>query len=278
MQGLMMDIPLLTSSILAHADRWHGDREIVSRFAEGETHRYNYHEAHGRARRLANALTTLGITSGDRVGTLAWNNFRHFELYFGISGMGAVTHTINPRLFEEQVVYIINHAQDRVIFFDATFLPLVEKIAPQCPGVDHYVLMSTREEMPESTRLPKLLCYEALLAEATDQFEWPQLDEKSAAALCYTSGTTGNPKGVVYSHRSTLLHTISSVAPDVLNISARDCLFPAVPMYHIIAWCQPFSAALTGARIVLPGPNLDGASLYEIMECERVTLSASNRN
>jgi len=272
MQGLMMHMPLNISSLIRHADRYHGDTEIVSRLVEGGIHRYTYHDAHRRARQLANALQSLGVTSSQRVGTLAWNGYRHFEIYYASSGMGAVCHTINPRLFPEQITYIVNHAEDACLFFDLTFLPLVEKLAPHCPGVKAWIAMTDKAHLPASSL--DLLCYEDLVNAHSDDFDWPDLDELSASSLCYTSGTTGNPKGVLYSHRSTILHAYGACLPDALNLSARDVVLPVVPMFHVNAWGLPYSAPLVGAKLVFPGAQLDGASLTELFEAEKVTCSA----
>ncbi len=288
MRGLMLDMPLLITDLIRHADRHHGETEIVSKTVEGPgpqgtgavqgsaggMHRYTYREAHRRARRLAKTLATLGVGTGDRVGTLAWNGYRHFEIYYAVAGSGAVIHTINPRLFPEQIVYIANHAEDRYLFVDVTFLPLVEKLAPQLKTVQGYVLMTDRAHMPKSTTLPKLLCYEDLIAGADDDFEWPTFDERTAACLCYSSGTTGNPKGVLYTHRSTILHAYGAALPDALNVSARDVVLPVVPMFHVNAWGLPYSCALAGAKLVMPGQHLDGRSLHELFESEGVTMSA----
>jgi fatty-acyl-CoA synthase len=274
MHGLMMDVPLLISGLIRHADRHHGDTQIVSKRVEGDMHRYNSREAHARSRRLAKALATLGMRMEDRVGTLAWNGYRHFEIYYAVAGTGGVIHTINPRLFPEQIVYIANHAEDKVLFFDLTFLPLVEKLAPQLKTVQRYVLMTDRAHMPPKTSIPKLLCYEELLAAEDDRLEWPSFDERTAACLCYTSGTTGNPKGVLYQHRSTILHAYGGALPDVLNLSARDVVLPVVPMFHVNAWGLPYSCAATGTKLVFPGQHLDGKSLHELFEAERVTMSA----
>ena len=273
MLGLMMNMPLLISSLLRHAARHHGDTEIVSRTVEGPIHRYTYLEAHARSCRLANALARLGVKHGERVGTLAWTGFRHLELYFGVSGMGAIVHTINPRLFQEQIVYIINHAEDSYVFFDLTFAPLVEKVAAQCPGVKGWVAMTDRAHMPQ-LNLPTLLCYEELLARESDAYSWPEFDENSASGLCYTSGTTGNPKGVLYSHRSTVLHAYAAALPDSLNLSACDVVLPVVPMFHVNAWGLPYNCAAVGAKIVFPGAGMDGKSLYELFEAEGVTVTA----
>ena len=274
MHGLMMEMPLLISGLLRHADRNHGDTEIVSKTVEGAMHRYTYREAHARARRLAKVLIALGVQTGERVGTLAWNGHRHYELYYAVSGMGAVINTVNPRLFPEQIVYISNHAENVALFFDHTFLPLVEKLAPQLKGVKHYVLMSERARMPEKSAIANLLCYEELMAAQDERFDWPSLDESTAAALCYTSGTTGNPKGTLYSHRSTIIHAYGAALPDALNLSARDSVLPVVPMFHANAWSLPYGCTMVGAKMVFPGPHLDGKSVYTLIEEERVTLSA----
>ena len=270
-----MQAPLRIAGLIEHAAKWHGTTEIVSRLPEGgPLHRYTYADAHRRARQLANALTKLGITSGDRVGTLAWNTHRHFELYYGISGLGAVCHTINPRLFLEQLIFIINHAQDRLLFFDLTFLPLAEKLAPHCPTVEKWILMAGPAHLPAASALPGLASYETLLAEESADYEWPVFDENTASSLCYTSGTTDEPKGVLYSHRSTLLHSYAASLPDCFNCGARDVILPVVPMFHVNAWGIPYLAPLNGCKLVLPGPALDAASLYELFESEGVTFSA----
>jgi len=272
MHGLMQETPLMISSLLRHADRFHGDTEIVSRRCEGDIHRYDYRQAHRRARQLANALRRLGVKDGDRVATVAWNGYRHFELYYAISGIGAIVHTVNPRLFPEQLAYIFNHAEDDYVFFDLTFTPLVEKLAAACKRVKGFVAMTDRAHMPQAP-IPNLMCYEDLLAAETDELEWPVFDENAACALCYTSGTTGNPKGVLYSHRSTVLHAWANALPDSACFSASTTLLPVVPMFHVNAWGAPYGAAMVGAKLVLPGPGLDGASLYDLMEREKVTLS-----
>ena len=273
MHGLMMNAPLLISSLIRHADRYHGETEIVSRMVEGGFHRYNYAEAHRRARQFANALESLGVRPSDRVGTLAWNGFRHFETYYAVSGIGAVCHTINPRLFPEQIAYIINHAEDQYVLVDLTFVPLVEKLAEHCKKVQGWVLMTDKTRMPR-TKLQNVFCYEDLVNAHSDEYDWPSFDENTASSLCYTSGTTGNPKGVLYSHRSTLLHAYAACLPDALNLSARDVVLPVVPMFHVNAWGLPYSCALTGAKLVFPGAGMDGASLCELFEKERVTVSA----
>ncbi|MFN8963152.1 MAG: 3-(methylthio)propionyl-CoA ligase [Betaproteobacteria bacterium] len=273
LHGLMMQAPLAIASLIQHADRFHPDVEIVSRRVEGDIHRSTYRQAHRRARQLANALAALGVGRSDRVGTLAWNGYRHFELYFAVSGSGAVLHTLNPRLHPEQIAWIINHAGDRVLCFDLTFLPIVEAIAAHCPGVEHWVAMIDHERMPAAAKVP-LHCYEALIDGQTDRLAWPQFDENLASSICYTSGTTGNPKGVLYSHRSTLLHSYAAALPDALNLSSRDTILPVVPMFHVNAWGLPYVAPMVGAKLVFPGGQLDGKSLYELFESERVTVSA----
>ena len=272
MQGLMCDRPLLISAIIEHAATYQSDTEIVSRTVEGGLHRYTYAEAERRCKQLAQALLRLGIQPGDRVGTLAWNTFRHFELYYGISGIGAVCHTINPRLFDDQIVYIVNHAQDRILFVDTTFVPLIERLAPQFPKECRIVLM-TDESTEPAPGFAKLPCYEQLIAAEQPDFEWPEFDERTAAALCYTSGTTGNPKGALYSHRSTVLHAFGISLPDAIPMSARDTVCPIVPLFHACGWGTAYAAPMNGAKLVLPGPRLDGQSLYELFEAEGVTMS-----
>ncbi len=268
MRGLMAERQLLISTLIRHAARYHGDVEVVSRLVDRSLHRYTYAEAECRSRRLARALLRLGIGPGDRVGTLAWNNFRHFELYYGVSGIGAVCHTINPRLFDEQIVYIVNHAQDRLLFVESSFVPLVERLRPRLPSDVGIVLLE-----PAETSLPVLATHDELVAsENEDEFEWPEFDEWTASALCYTSGTTGRPKGALYSHRSTLLHAYGASLPDAIPVSARDAICPVVPMFHACGWGVPYFAPMNGAKLVLPGPHLDGASLYELFEAEGVTL------
>jgi len=271
----MMRQPLLVASLLMHAERHHGEQEIVSRRVEGDIHRYRYRELAQRARRMANALAGLGIRPGARVGTLAWNGYRHMELYFAVSGAGSVLHTLNPRLHVDQLAYIIEHAEDRVVFFDLTFLSLIESVAPRVESPKVFVAMTDRAHMPQDHGLStKLLCYEDLIDGHSDAFDWPLLDESSASSLCYTSGTTSHPKGVLYSHRSTVLHTYAAALPDSLNCSARDVILPVVPMFHVNAWGLPYIACMVGAKLVFPGPALDGKSLHELIEDEQVTLSA----
>jgi 3-(methylthio)propionyl---CoA ligase len=274
LMGQMMDQPLLISSIIEFAARHYGGSEIVSRRVEGDLHRYTYRDCAARARRMAGVLERLGVRMGDRVGTLAWNGYRHMELYYAVSGSGAVLHTVNPRLHPDQMAYIIRHAENKVLFFDLTFLPLAEIIATRCDSIRHFVLMTDRAHMPQQTGIANLLCYEDLIDEAADGYAWPQFDENSAATLCYTSGTTGNPKGALYSHRSTVLHAYASAMPNALNISAMDTVLPVVPMFHVNAWGLPYSVLLSGAKLVFPGAALDGKSLYELFEGEGVTFSA----
>ena len=274
LMGQMMSEPLLISSIIDFAAKHYPHSEIVSRRVEGDVHRYTYRDLHQRARKMANALATLGVVMGERVATLAWNGYRHMELYYAVSGSGAVLHTINPRLHPEQIAYIANHAQDQYLFFDLTFLPLIEAVAAHCKTVKAFVLMADRERMPAETKIANLLCYEDLMASSPDDYQWPLFDENSAASLCYTSGTTGNPKGALYSHRSTVLHAYGSAMPNALNVSATDTVLPVVPMFHVNAWGLPYSVLLSGAKMVYPGAALDGKSLYDLFESEGVTFSA----
>lgn len=272
--GRMMDQPLLIQDIIRHADLYFGETEIVSRLPHGDVHRYTVHDCHRRARQLANALGSLGISPGDRVATLAWNGYRHLELYYAVSGSGAVLHTVNPRLFAEQLVYIINHAQDKVLFFDTAFVDLVQEIAPRCPSVKTWVALCDPAQLREFAVPGDMLAFEHLLAGSSQEYEWPVFDERTASSLCYTSGTTGNPKGVLYSHRSTLLHCLSAIMPDRFGLSSRDCVAPIVPMFHVNAWGLPYSCLMTGAKLVLPGAALDGASVHALFEAEGVTFSA----
>jgi len=273
MKGLMMDTPLLISSIAEHAANFHGDREIVSVTSDNPRHRCTIGDAVARSRQLANALARLGLNQGDRVATIAWNDYRHLEIYYGVSGAGYVCHTINPRLFAEQLVFIINHAEDRFIFVDAMFVPLLEAIADKIPNVEGFVILTDEAHMPE-TSLANAVCYETIIAAESPDFVWPQLDERSASALCYTSGTTGDPKGVLYDHRSTVLHAYASLAPDVMGLSSRDVVLPVVPLFHVNAWGIPYSVLMAGAKLVMPGPKMgDGESLYELMDSEDVSLA-----
>jgi 3-(methylthio)propionyl---CoA ligase len=274
MNGNMMQQPLLISNLLVHAERHHGEQEIVSRRVEGDIHRYTYRDLARRSRCMANALAGIGVRFGDRVATLAWNGYRHMELYYGASGSGAVLHTLNPRLHPDQLVWIADHAEDQVLFFDLSFLPLVEAVASRVKTIKTFVVMADRAHMPASSKVPGLLCYEELIEGASDKFSWPSFDENTASSLCYTSGTTGNPKGALYSHRSTMLHTFAAALPDSLNCSARDTILPVVPMFHVNAWGLPYIACMVGAKLVFPGPALDGKSLHDLFEAEGVTVSA----
>jgi len=272
MQGLMMDRPLLVSMLIEHAGIYHAEEEIVSRTVEGPIHRYAYADARRRSKQVANALRRLGIKPGDRVGTLAWNTYRHYELYYGISGIGAVCHTVNPRLFQGQIEYIVNHAEDQLLFVDLTFMPVIEALAAKLRPVRHVVVMTDAAHMPK-TALPNVLCYETLIGAEPGELEWPQFDERSACSLCYTSGTTGNPKGALYSHRSTMLHALGVSSPDAMGLTAVDVICPIVPMFHVNAWAVPYTATMVGAKLVFPGPNLDGKSLYNLFETEGVTFA-----
>jgi 3-(methylthio)propionyl---CoA ligase len=274
MLGQMMQLPLLISTLIVHAERHHGEREIVSRRVEGDIHRYTYKDLAARSRQMAKVLGALGVKQSDRVATLAWNGYRHLELYYGVSGSGSVLHTINPRLHPDQIVYIADHAEDQVLFFDMTFLPLIQAVATRCKTIKYFVAMTDRAHMPADAKVANLLCYEDLIAAQDDRYVWPEFDENLASSLCYTSGTTGNPKGVLYSHRSTVLHTMATALPDALGLSATDVVLPVVPMFHVNAWGLVYTAPMTGAKLVLPGPGLDGKSLYELFESEGVTLSA----
>ena len=270
MFGLMQQRPLLISSLIDYAATWHGDRQIVSRDPEGRFHRSDYSQVAARAKQVAGALDALGVGHGDRVATLAWNSYRHLEAYYGITGSGRVLHTVNPRLFPEQLQYIMHHAEDGFIFFDPIFAPLVEQLAPKLPLVRGWVALCDAGEMPKLA-VKNLLCYEELLAAASADYDWPQLDENAASTLCYTSGTTGNPKGVLYSHRSTILHAFAACSADGLALSARNSILVVVPLFHANAWSLPFSAAMCGAKLVLPGPKLDPESIYMLLEQEECT-------
>ena len=276
--GLMMERPLLIADVIEHGAAQFGDVQVVSRETHGPLFRYTYARCASRARQLANALRHLGLAPGSAVGTLAWNNHRHLEAYYAVSGSGMVMHTCNPRLHPQQLIYIINHAEDSVMLFDSTFAPLVKGLAPHCPKVTAWVCMSDAVNMTAVNSamegVDNTLCYEDLIAPQSEQFDWPQFDEGTGAALCYTSGTTGNPKGVLYSHRAIVLSAMTACMPGVISLSPKDTVLPVVPMFHINAWCIPYAAPIGGAKLVLPGPRLDGASLYELMEAEKVTVSA----
>lgn len=272
MRGLMMNVPLTTTSIMQHADKNHPRSEIVSVTSTADRHRYTFAEAFRRTRQLANALTQEGIGTGDRIATLAWNDYRHVELYYAVSGIGAVIHTINPRLFPEQISYIINHAKDRLIFVDPLILPLLEGLKDQIRGVEAFIVLA--EDVPEST-LRNLKSYENFIGDYPEDFEWPELDEQTASSMCYTSGTTGQPKGVVYTHRSTVLHSLVAIQPDQFNFSVTDSIMPVVPMFHVNGWGIPYAAPVVGAKLVLPGPKAgDPEVLCALMEDEQVTFSA----
>lgn len=275
MLGLMQDQPLLISSLIEFAERHHGDGEIVSRRVEGDIHRYTWADVARRSRQAANALDgekNLGF--GDRVATLAWNGYRHLELYYGVSGSGRVLHTINPRLHPDQIAWIMNHAEDKILCFDLSFLPLVQAVHAKCPDVRRWIALCDADRLPDGSGIPNLESYERWIGAQPDTYAWPTFDENTASSMCYTSGTTGNPKAALYSHRSTLLHAYGAALPDVMCLSARDSVLPVVPMFHVNAWGLPYSAALTGCKVVFPGPALDGKSVYELIEAEQVTFAA----
>ncbi|MCU0957084.1 MAG: 3-(methylthio)propionyl-CoA ligase [Hydrogenophaga sp.] len=274
MLGQMQSQPLLISNLIVHADRHHHNTEIVSRRVEGDIHRSTWGQVARRSRQVANALDGLHLGFGDRVATLAWNGYRHLELYFGVSGTGRVLHTLNPRLHPEQLAWIVNHADDRALCFDMSFLPLVQAVHAKCPGVKHWIALCDADKLPADSGVPGLLSYEAWMGAQGDTYTWPDFDENCASSLCYTSGTTGNPKGAVYSHRSTTLHAYGAALPDALGCSARDAILPVVPMFHVNAWGLPYSAAAVGCKLVFPGPALDGRSVYELIESEKVTMAA----
>ncbi len=274
MRGLMQDQPLLVSNLLTFAERFHGGVEIVSRRVEGDIHRYTFRDAARRARQVAQTLDAEGLPRDARVATLAWNGYRHLELYFGVSGAGRVLHTINPRLGLEQLRWIVKHAQDQVLCFDMSFLPLVQKLHAHCPSVQRWVALCDAQALPGDTGIPRLVSYEAWIGGQDGAYGWPAFDENTASSLCYTSGTTGDPKGVLYSHRSSVLHSFGVSMPDALCLSARDVVLPVVPMFHVNAWGLVYAAAAVGFKLVLPGAALDGASVYELIEAEQVTMAA----
>ena len=272
MRGLMMDVPLSISSIIEHAACVYANQEVVTRTVEGPIRRTTYGEIRARAKRLANALCELGIAQGDRVGTIAWNTQRHLEAYFAISGMGAVCHVMNPRTPAEQLAYIMNHAEDKVVLVDTTFVPLIAALKDKLPSIRHIVVMSDEASQPEAAA--HWLNYEQLLGNADEEFQWPKLDENEAAALCYTSGTTGNPKGVLYSHRSSVLHALTVALPDLFSCGEQTTILPVVPMFHAMAWGVTYAAPLGGSKLVMPGPALDGDSLFDLMDSQNVTCAA----
>ena len=274
MLGLMQDQPLLISGLIDFADKHHGDGEVVSRRVEGDIHRYTWSDVARRSRQVANALDGMKLGFSDRVATIAWNGYRHLELYFGVSGSGRVLHTINPRLHPEQIAWIVNHAEDQVLCFDMTFLPIIQAVHSKCPTVKQWVAMCDADKLPADSGIPNLISYEAWMGSQSTRYQWPVFDENTASSMCYTSGTTGNPKAALYSHRSTTLHAYAAALPDVMCISARDAILPVVPMFHVNAWGIPYSAALTGAKLVFPGPGMDGKSVYEMIENEGVTYAA----
>ncbi|QTC86601.1 long-chain-fatty-acid--CoA ligase [Brevundimonas pondensis] len=274
MLGLMQDWPLTVDKILDHARNWHPNREVVTRSVEGPIERTTYGAIHGRAKRVSNALKAWGVQPGDRIATLAWNTADHIEAWYGIMGIGAVCHTLNPRLFPEQLVYIINHAGDRIIFVDLTFVPLLDAILPHCPSVERVVIMTDPDHMPQ-TKLPVVECYETVLEQSSEDVEWGGFDEQTACGLCYTSGTTGNPKGVLYSHRSNFIHTLLGLQSTVLGATPREVILPVVPMFHANAWGIAFGGPAAGSKLVMPGARMDGPAIYELLETEGVTFSAA---
>jgi fatty-acyl-CoA synthase len=274
MLGLMQDQPLLISTLIEFAQRHHGESEVVSRRVEGDIHRSNYKQICARSKQVANALDTLNLAFSDRVATLAWNGYRHLELYFGVSGSGRVLHTLNPRLHPDQIVWIANHAEDHVLCFDLSFLPIVQAVHSRCTTIKHFVALCDANRLPADSGIPGLQSYEAWIGAQPQTYDWPTFDENAASSMCYTSGTTGNPKAALYSHRSTLLHAMAGALPDSLNMSARDSVLPVVPMFHVNAWGLPYSAAMTGCKLVFPGPAMDGKSIYELIESEAVSFAA----
>ncbi len=274
MLGQMQNHPLLISSLIDFAARHHKDGQVVSRRVEGDIHRYTWADVQQRSKQVANGLDALGLAAGDRVGTLAWNGYRHLELYFGVSGSQRVLHTINPRLLPEQIAWIVNHAEDQVLCFETSFLPIVQGIHAHCKTVKHWIALCDEDKLPQDSGIPNLMSYEAWLGRQSSDYDWPQFDENTASSMCYTSGTTGHPKAALYSHRSTVLHAYAVAMPDVMGVSARDAALPVVPMFHVNAWGLPYTAAMVGCKLVFPGPALDGKSVYELIEAEKVTFAA----
>ena len=274
MLGLMQNQPLLISSLIDFAARHHQDGQVVSRRVEGDIHRYTWADVQKRAKQVANGLDALGLKAGERVGTLAWNGYRHLELYFGVSGSQRVLHTINPRLLPEQIAWIVNHAEDQILCFETSFLPIVQGIHAHCKTVKHWIALCDEDKLPKDTGIPNLMSYEAWIGKQSTDYTWPVFDENTASSMCYTSGTTGHPKAALYSHRSTVLHAYAAALPEVMGLSARDSALPVVPMFHVNAWGLPYSAAMVGCKLVFPGPALDGKSVYELMEGEKVTFAA----
>ena len=276
MKGLMQDWPLLVHRVLDHSARWHGEREIISRTVEGPIHRETYRDLDRRSRALASAVQAkLGVKEGDIIATMAWNGYRHMEIWYGIMSLGAVVHTLNPRLFADQLTYIVNHAEDQWIFIDLTFVPLFEKLQATMPSVKGFVIMTDAAHMPASTTLKNPVCYEDLIAQGDATFKWPALDENTACGLCYTSGTTGKPKGVLYSHRSNVLHGLTVTTVDGLGVCSADTVLAVVPMFHANSWGLAHAGPMAGANLVMPGPKLDGASVCELLITEKVTMSAA---
>ncbi|MFZ2305943.1 MAG: 3-(methylthio)propionyl-CoA ligase [Rhodoferax sp.] len=274
MLGLMQSQQLLISSLIEFAERHHGEAEVVSRRVEGDIHRYTYKDVAQRARKIANALDKLNLAFSDRVATLAWNGYRHLELYFGVSGTGRVLHTLNPRLHPDQIVWIANHAEDQVMCFDMTFLPIIKAVHSRCTTIKHWIALCDADALPADSGIPGLRSYEEWIGSQSSEYQWPVFDENSASSMCYTSGTTGNPKAALYSHRSTMLHAYAVAMPDVMCVSARDSILPVVPMFHVNAWGIPYTAAMTGAKLVFPGPAMDGKSIYDLIENEKVSYAA----
>jgi len=274
MLGLMQDWPLLLHCVIDHAANFHGERKIITRSVEGPIHTTNYREVRARALKVSQRLQKDGIKLGDRVATLAWNTWRHLETWYGITGIGAIYHTVNPRLFPEQICWIVNHAEDRMMFVDLTFLPILEKHAAGLKTIERYVILTDRAHMPQ-TNLKNAVAYEDWIAEVDGDFKWVEFDENTAAGMCYTSGTTGNPKGVVYSHRSDVLHSMMALAPDTMNCSSRDVVLPVVPMFHANCWGLALTAPMVGATMVMPGAKMDGASIYELLSTYKVSFTAA---